>query len=116
MPKQPQPIPETTTEELPEPLTVGELTLAEAREIKALTGLIMHYDREVARLTDDLARAKQTLQVVTNQRVQYARGVVAEHGIDVEAGSFTLDEEQGVIIQTSRRVPADRPALAALDS
>ena len=113
MPKQTQPEPDEAVTDLDEPITVGELTLAEAKEIKALTALVLHYDRETQRLTDELARARQTLTAVQNQRVAYARQVVRDHGIDVDAGSFTLDEDEGIIQQTSVRV--SRPALAAVE-
>ena len=111
-----QPEPETEVVELDRPETVGDLTLAEAREIKALTALVMHYDREAQRLNEELTRARQTLQVVQNQRVAYARDVVRGHGIDVGDGSYTLDEEEGIIQKTARRVAVDRPTLTAVDA
>jgi hypothetical protein len=96
--------------QLPQPVPVGEITLSEAREIKALNELQVM-------LQADAAKASRVVKVAHAHRREFMKGILYSRDLDT-SDIYTIDDEAGVISKTHERAdvdPAEPGAVPAVD-
>ena len=81
---------------LPQPQRVGEISAAEAQEIKTINALI-------AAIEADAVKASQLHRMARNNLQQYLKQLLEDRGLDT-GDTYNIDDESGVIMRTHERV------------
>jgi hypothetical protein len=82
--------------QLPERMLVGEISAAEAREIKTLNDLVTETQK-------DLQHAQRVAQVVQMHRLTFLRSLIEQRGLDA-ADLYNIDDDSGSIWRTHELV------------
>jgi hypothetical protein len=78
--------------QLRQPEQVGEISAAEAREIKVLNELLK-------KLEDETKQAQQVLVVTTNYRLQYLQGLIKARNLAAD-DLYNINDDTGLIFRT----------------
>jgi hypothetical protein len=108
--RRPVPVPDMGTfhRQLEEPEVVGEISAAEAKEIKTLNDL-------QERLVKDAQHAQRVMQVAGMHRMEFLRNLITQRGLPID-DLYNVDDDTGQIKRThelvkpQREVVEDEPA------
>jgi len=90
--------------QLEEPEVVGEISAAEAKEIKTLNEL-------QERLTKDAQHAQRVMQVAAMHRMEFLRNLISQRGLALE-DLYNVDDDTGQIKRTHELV---KPQLEVVE-
>lgn len=98
----------TVTERLARPEHAGDITAAEALEIRARNELIKQLD-------EDVQRASRLVNVVRNEKFSFVDRLLVRYGLDPK-NQYSIDDASGAISLVARTIAAQPEIVATEES